>query len=202
MSLKSIKSPGIPSLSPQQALRCFERAALLFHNRPHLWLRMAECSIAHFRLQNGNSNRNRNAKGRKDNQSGTTIPSGGGGSTGPDSEGKGGTGRGPLSWVHVGKGRHRRVLLPPSSNPGCEGRGDCGRGCGGSGPGGGAISPLDEEGSVEMNGSAGTATGGTGASATGVRTRGKRGRGGCSLAHASRCLHNVLYLCAMREQVT
>jgi hypothetical protein len=31
---------------PAQALKCFEKSALLFYNRPYLWLRMAECSIA------------------------------------------------------------------------------------------------------------------------------------------------------------
>jgi CCR4-NOT transcription complex subunit 10 len=31
---------------PTQALKCFEKSALLFYNRPYLWLLMAECSIA------------------------------------------------------------------------------------------------------------------------------------------------------------
>jgi CCR4-NOT transcription complex subunit 10 len=34
---------------PTQALKCFEKSALLFYNRPYLWLRMAECSIAIYR---------------------------------------------------------------------------------------------------------------------------------------------------------
>jgi CCR4-NOT transcription complex subunit 10 len=34
---------------PVQALKCFEKSALLFYNRPYLWLRMAECSIAIYR---------------------------------------------------------------------------------------------------------------------------------------------------------
>jgi CCR4-NOT transcription complex subunit 10 len=34
---------------PAQALKCFEKSALLFYNRPYLWLRMAECSIALYR---------------------------------------------------------------------------------------------------------------------------------------------------------
>ncbi|CAN0168284.1 unnamed protein product, partial [Discosporangium mesarthrocarpum] len=36
--------------NPEEALRCFERSALLFYNRPCLWLRVAECGILRHRL--------------------------------------------------------------------------------------------------------------------------------------------------------
>lgn len=107
-----------------------------------------------------------------------------------------GGGRGPLPWTTVGKGQHRRVLLPTNSHAG----GNVTREDGAAtSPVGGrsaaTISPFDEEGVAgETNGSVGAGGGRLG--------RGKRARsGGCSLAHASRCLHNVLYLCASRAQV-
>lgn len=78
------------------------------------------------------------------------------------------------------------------------------RGDGAAGPGG-AIPALDEDGggpAVEnSNGSTARAeAGAASAAAAGKRARSAVG-GGCSLAHASRCLHNVLYLCAARAQV-
>lgn len=76
------------------------------------------------------------------------------------------------------------------------------RGGGTAGPGG-VIPALDEEGSGTFENSNGSAGGGAGAAGAGAakRGRGAAGRGGCSLAHASRCLHNVLYLCSTRAQV-
>ncbi|CAM9681153.1 unnamed protein product [Chrysoparadoxa australica] len=35
--------------APEEALRCFEKSALLFYNRPYVWLRLAECCIKHHR---------------------------------------------------------------------------------------------------------------------------------------------------------
>lgn len=123
--------------------------------------------------------------------------------------------RRPLPWRTVGVGQHRRVLLPTSSTGG----GDCARSDGLVGPGGSAIPPLDDDGmGTEVNGSSTGFSGGTsgvggpGASAGARRgdavtaLGGKDGRekgtkGGCSLAHASRCLHNVMYLCAAHAQV-
>lgn len=110
------------------------------------------------------------------------------------------SGRRPLPWSTVGKGQYRRVLLPTNSTGGV----NCAQGDGAPGLGGVAIPPSDEDIVVpETNGSvageglevasrgdiAGTARAG----------RGKRDR--CSLAHASRCLHNVVYLCAARAKV-
>lgn len=220
--------------STEQALRCFERAALLFHNRPHLWLRMAECSITEHRLRHSRDERAGRFGGRG---SGSSVPASkkqpgaGGGTRGPVGPGDaadspaevpGGEGqqreRRPLPWRSIGSGQHRRVLLPIGSTGG----GDCARVDGVVGPGGSAIPPLDDDGAAaEANGSSanmsgvpsssGGAGGGAGAAAGGregdpggVGSRGRRERGareGCSLAHASRCLHNVMYLCAAQAQV-
>eukprot|EP00903_Cladosiphon_okamuranus_P018118 g16673.t1 len=212
---------------PEQALRCFERAALLFHNRPYLWLRMAECSITHHRLRTNTANNGGGGVGGRASSSFTTAK--GLSSSAPSAEAGGadgadaaGGGRGPLPWMHVGKGQHRRVLLPrgsssspssasaaaPSAPPfaaGGAGAG-AGAGAGGSGRGDGAIVLDDDNGggtSETSNGSAATASAAAAAAAAGG---GKGGRsaaaagGGCSLAHASRCLHNVLYLCSARAQ--
>lgn len=71
------------------------------------------------------------------------------------------------------------------------------RGDGAAGPGG-VIPALDDESSGTLESSNGSAGGSTAAGAK--RGRSSTGRG-CSLAHASRCLHNVLYLCSARAQV-
>lgn len=64
--------------------------------------------------------------------------------------------------------------------------------------GDGAIVLDDDSGG--SGGGAPESSNGSTAAATG---KGEGGRStGCSLAHASRCLHNVLYLCSSRAQVT
>lgn len=70
------------------------------------------------------------------------------------------------------------------------------RGDGAVGPGG-IIPALDEEGGGAFESSNGSAGGPTAAAKQGSSAGGR----GCSLAHASRCLHNVLYLCSARAQV-
>ena len=183
----------------KQALRCFERAALLFHNRPHLWLRMAECSIIYHRLRSNNSCGGGGGGSGGDGRDANRTP---GAKEGCADTGTDGGGRGPLPWTSIGKGQHRRILLPGGSYEGRE----CGRGEGGAantataGEEGSAIPSLDEEGVVESNGAVGDGAGAGGGARTGKGRRGTGG-GGCSLAHASRCLHNVLYLCAARAQV-
>lgn len=163
---------------------------------------MAECSIAHHRQRSGDSasNGRRGTKGEHYKRTKTSADvgsasgggggGGGGGGDGPDAAagGGGGGGHGPLPWTSVGKGQHRRVLLRGNSSAGV----NAARGYDATGPGGTAIPPLDEDGGVEMNGSAAAAAAGGG--------RARRVRG-CSLAHASRCLHNVLYLCAANAKV-
>lgn len=178
---------------------------------------MAECSITHHRQTatstSNNPHRRKHPSASTSNKhkqpsdaagtastTGTPIPgqkpTASDGSSGPDdAAGRGGAGggRGPLPWTYVGKGQHRRVLLPGNSR-GCVGGGSAPRfpGVGGGGRGGAS---SEGGGGVEMNG-------GTKGSGGVKRGRGGAGGGGgCSLAHASRCLHNVLYLCAARAQV-
>ncbi len=73
----------------------------------------------------------------------------------------------------------------------------------GGGGGGGA---SESNGSTPSSGSAAAGKKGKGGAAAAAATAASGagagpGRGGCSLAHASRCLHNVLYLCSARSQV-
>lgn len=155
----------------------------------------------------------------EDKHRGVTAGTGGGGRGfasrwGNDDIG-GSRGRGPIPWCTVGKGQHRRVLLPTNYAGGGVNCVSGGSGGGGGGSGGGApagsssaIPQLDGDDAVEMNGSAGGREGGRKGLGNGPGV-GKGGRwtavgaagGGCSLAHASRCLHNVMYLCAARGQV-
>ncbi|CAN0586470.1 unnamed protein product, partial [Laminaria digitata] len=144
-----------------QALRCFERAALLFHNRPHLWLRMAECSIIYHRLRSTSCGGGGGGGPKTSREPGTTTTTtttaGAGAGAGADAA-AGGGGRGPLPWTSIGKGQHRRILLPGSSY---EGRDSGGLGGGtaaaataaaAGGEEGSAIPSLDEDGVVESNG--------------------------------------------------
>ncbi|CAM9259354.1 unnamed protein product, partial [Ectocarpus sp. 12 AP-2014] len=170
---------------------------------------MAECSIARYRLSS-NGVGNSGSPFTTTNPVGSKPSSAAGAAAGPDAAAGG---RGPLPWTSVGKGQHRRVLLPRNSSGGVAGGGGSGDPARRDRDGVGAIPALDADGgggggvvaSESSNGGSATAAGG-GRSAT----AGKRGRstaggvgavgGGCSLAHASRCLHNVLYLCAARKQ--
>ncbi|CAB1096646.1 unnamed protein product [Ectocarpus sp. CCAP 1310/34] len=189
---------------PEEALSCFERAALLFHNRPHLWLRMAECSIARHRLSSNGVGNSGSPFTTTTNPVESKPSSAAGAAAGPDAAAGG---RGPLPWTPVGKGQHRRVLLPRNSPRGVAtggGSGDPARR-----DRDGAIPALDEDGGGGGGGASESSNGDSAAAAAGGRsaTASKRGRStaggggrGCSLAHASRCLHNVLYLCAARKQ--
>ena len=184
-----------------QALRCFERAALLFHNRPYLWLRMAECSIAHHRLSSANNG----CGGGKTSSSFTTSKGSSSSAEAAAGADVAGGGRGPLPWTPVGKGQHRRVLLPrgfPSSSASVSSSSPS---AAAGGAGGNAGIVLDDD--TGGSGGASESSNGSTAAAAAAAAAGKSGRraaagGGCSLAHASRCLHNVLFLCSARAQVS
>jgi CCR4-NOT transcription complex subunit 10 len=101
-----------------QAFRCFENAALLFYNRPRVWLRLAECCIQQHRVEQEARGaatkgrmvarlvgRGRHRRAVLDTASGATSEAAAAGGKGPGPEGAAAKGNGPSSGPGPGPGK-------------------------------------------------------------------------------------------------